>query len=257
MPNPPACSGLGRHCQELDLKVRISDLDDDGLTLQDAASTWITGHTERITFGDPYSENRMLYVDATVHVPCRYLDANGTGSRCTAHGFRGRPPRSTQPHALRRLQLGGDRFSIVHGKRRRNLRLSLEQPRGRALPIIHEENPCATAECRTSDNRVGAACCRDLTLEIEMPERQQRTEALLRARKTPFVCRIKREDEDTVECEVISACGYLDAGDGVSCTLHGRERPNGKPAKPSICSDWPDDLDEDETGHPGCVFCSE
>lgn len=256
MPQPPACSRLGRHCQELDVKVRISDLDDDGLTLQDAASTWLTGHTQCITWGDPYTEGRMLYVDATIHIPCRYLDANGTGSRCTAHGFRGRTPRSTQP-AARRLQLGGDRFSVIHRKRRRDLRLPMEESNGRSLPVIQDENPCATAECRTSDNTVGAACCRDLTLEIELPERRHRAEQLLRSRRSPYVCRIKRDDEDTMACEVISACGYLDPADGVSCTLHGRERPNGKPAKPSICSEWPDELDEDETGHPGCVFCSE
>jgi hypothetical protein len=51
--------------------VRISDLDDDGLTMQDASATWLTGHTERITWGEPYVEGRMLLVAATVHVPCR------------------------------------------------------------------------------------------------------------------------------------------------------------------------------------------
>ena len=74
-------------------------------------------------------------------------------------------------------------------------------------PVIQDENPCLEASCRTADNTVGAACCRDLTLELEIPKRQKRVEALLRSRKSPFVCRIKREDEDTMECEVISAYG--------------------------------------------------
>ena len=76
----------------------------------------------------------------------------------------------------------------------------------------------------------------------------------MRSRKKPYVCKVKREDEDILECEVISACGYLNAGDGVTCTLHGRIRPNGEPAKPYLCTEWPDELDDDETGHPGCVF---
>ncbi len=64
---------------------------------------------------------------------------------------------------------------------------------------------------------------------------------------------MRRVDSDTVECEIISACGYLDAEDGRSCTLHGRVLPNGASAKPQLCFEWPE-LEEDETGHAGCVF---
>ncbi len=131
--------------------------------------------------------------------------------------------------------------------------LPFEEPAPRSLPVIQSENPCATAKCRTADNKLGAACCRDLTLELDLPKRQKRLEALVRARKNPYVCRVNRDDDDTLDCEVISACGYLEEG-SVNCTLHGRLRPNGRPAKPSICSDWPDDLEDDETGHPGCVL---
>ncbi len=254
MPQPPPCKKMGRHCQELTLKVRISDLDDDSLTLQDAAATWLTGHTERITWGDPHIVERMLMVDATVHVPCRYLESNGDGARCAAHGHRGRMPRSSQAAERSPIQLGDERFSVIQDKRRRTLTLPPEKPADRSLPVVQEENPCLDAPCRTADNTRGAACCRDLTLELEIPKRQRRTELLLRSRRSPYLCKINREDEDTVECEVISACGYLDGDDGISCTLHGRVRPNDKPAKPSLCSDWPD-LEEDETGHPGCVFC--
>ncbi len=255
MPSPPPCRQLGRHCRELDVKVRISDLEDDGKTLQDAAATWLTGHTERITWGEPYVDDGLLMVDATIHVPCRYLEdtPRGGGSRCQAYGYRGRTPRSTQPTERAKLQHGHGRFSIIQHRLRRTLDLPFEEPPARSLPVVQEENPCATAKCRTADNRIGAACCRDLTLELDLPARKKRLEALVRARKSPFVCRVRRDDDDTLDCEVISACGYLENG-SVNCTLHGRQRPNGRPAKPSICSEWPDDLDEDETGHPGCVL---
>jgi len=72
----------------------------------------------------------------------------------------------------------------------------------------------------------------------------------LRARRAPYLCKVKREDEDTVDCEVISACGYLDANGG-GCVLHDRTLPNGRRAKPSLCYEWPE-LEPDETGHTGC-----
>ena len=252
MPNPPPCKHLGRHCRELDVTVRISDLEDDSLTLQDAAATWLTGHTERITWDEPYVADGLFMVDATIHVSCRYLAENGKGARCEAHRFTGKMPSSTQVQ-LAELQLGGDEFSIIHGRKRVPLTLPFEEEPARSLPVLESENPCANAQCRTSDNKVGAACCRDLTLELDLPESQQRAEALIRSRKAPYVCRIKRDDDETLDCEVISACGYLEEG-SVNCTLHGRERPNDRPAKPSICSEWPDELEEDETGHPGCVL---
>ena len=254
MPTPPPCSNLGRHCQELAVTVRISDLEDDGKTLQDAAATWLIGHTERISWSAPYTANGLLKVDVTIHVPCRYLEADGgNGARCEVHGFRGNMPRSTQPAEPKKLQLGDEQFTVIHRGKRRRLELPLEEPPPRSLPVLESDNPCATAECRTADNKRGAACCRDLTLELDLPKRQKRMEALVRARRTPYVCRIKRDDDETLDCEVISACGYLEDGT-VNCTLHGRLRPNGRPAKPSICTDWPDELDEDETGHPGCVL---
>jgi hypothetical protein len=253
MPTPPPCKQLGRHCRELEVTVRISDLEDDGKTLQDAAATWLMGHTERITWGDPYVADGLLKVDATVHVACRYLEESAKGARCQAHGHRGRAPRSSQPDEPAQLQFGDGRFSIVQHRLRRNLSLPFEEPPPRSLPVVESDNPCATADCRTADNKRGAACCRDLTLELDLPVRMKRLEALVRARKTPYVCRVKRDDDDTLDCEVISACGYLENG-SVDCTLHGRLRSNGRPAKPSICSEWPEELDEDETGHPGCVL---
>jgi len=83
-----------------------------------------------------------------------------------------------------------------------------------------------------------------------IPESATRTMALLKARKSPYFCKVEREGPDAVEAEVISACAYLEE-DGITCALHNRVLPNGRLAKPSICMEWPD-LEPDDLGHPGC-----
>jgi hypothetical protein len=120
----------------------------------------------------------------------------------------------------------------------------------RSLPVQASANPCATAPCRTADNTKGAACCRDFQIEIMCTRRQGALEALVRSRKSPYLCKVERESPYSLSGEFISACGFL-MEDGVNCVLHGRKRPDGRPAKPDLCSEWP------ETGdlmHPGCVF---
>jgi len=77
-------------------------------------------------------------------------------------------------------------------------------------------------------------------------------EALVRSRLSPYLCKVSRESEDALEAEMISACGFLD-DEGLNCTLHGRMRADGRPAKPDLCSEWP----ENGKGlHPGCIFYS-
>jgi hypothetical protein len=39
--------------------------------------------------------------------------------------------------------------------------------------------------------------------------------------------------------------------DGIGCSLHGRRRADGRPAKPDLCSEWPP---KNQGLHPGCVF---
>ena len=259
MPHPPPCARLGRQCRTLGVTLHIADLEDDTPTEQDAAGTWLLGHTERIAFGVPYVAHGRLVVDAVVYVPCKYLREDaaggpGTSVRCAAHGFTGHvPPALAPPPPARRH--GADRFTLVEKHRVRQVTARRTRSSRRTLPTLQPPNPCATAPCRTADNRRGAACCRDLTLDVLHAEGDGDLEALLRARKSPYLCKVKRTDPTLIECEVISACGYLD-DDGVSCILHGRTRPNGRPAKPWICSQWPDfEKDDDEfTGHPGCVF---
>jgi hypothetical protein len=75
-------------------------------------------------------------------------------------------------------------------------------------------------------------------------------EALVRSRKSPYLCKVERESADQLNMEVLSACAYRKE-DGVSCDLHDRTRADGRPAKPLMCWAWP----ERRVGlHPGCAF---
>jgi hypothetical protein len=258
VPPTPPCTALGRQCRELPVTLRIADKHEDSQTFLDAAATWLTGHTEHIKMGAPHFRGSALVVDAVLHVPCKYLrmpTTHGAGrARCTAHGYRGPVPSESRlpnpkPPGFRNPD---GTFDVVFKNRRQALPLPLKRSAQRQLPVAEPANPCATAPCRTADNKRGAACCRDLTLEIVTAKSDTRTELLLRARKSPYLCKVSRTSDDIVECEMISACGYL-GDDGITCALHDRILPNGRLAKPSICYEWPD-LGPDDTGHPGCVF---
>lgn len=249
-PVPPPCRGMGAHCRGLRVVLRVSTLDS-GPSSADHESTWLMGHTERITFlSDLWEDDGDLYVAAQLHVPCRFLSEAipGSPARCRAHGFVGAPP-VTRPERAPRI-LGKDRFRIVDGGHlvSRNLP-SKPEPR-RSLPIATFPNPCATATCKTADHRVGAACCRDLQIELMCTTRERHLESLIRARRSPLLCKIGRESPFSLSAEMISACGFL-REDGISCGLHGRTRSDGRPAKPDLCSHWPDG---GEILHPGCVF---
>jgi hypothetical protein len=237
---------MGEHCRQLRVTLRIGSLDE-GPTSLDHEATWLLGHTERLTFTDLWHGEGDLYVDAVLHVPCRYLTVEGKVTRCTAHGFTGsvrsEPVRPVQPR-----RLGGDRFRVVDDMR--TATRVLPHPGAlRGLPVL-DGNPCATAPCKTADHRRGAACCRDLQIEIMCTRRQTRLESLVRSRRSPYLCKVTRPGEFSIEAEMISACAYL-AEDGVACSLHGRVRADGRPAKPDLCSDWPP---RDKGLHPGCVF---
>ena len=244
-PRVPPCRALGSQCRSIPVTLRIGPLED-GTASLDHEATWLFGHTQHITFSEIWEDEGELYADATLHVSCRYLRREGAVAQCTAHGFRGPAPRGAfQPQQLR--QLGGDRFQVVEN--RRVVRRSLPKP-SRGLPVLQSENPCALAPCRTADNSRGAACCRDLQVEIMCTRREQRLEALVRSRRSPYLCKVERAGDFSIEAEVISACGYLD-DDGIGCSLHGRTRADGRPAKPDLCSDWPP---KNKGLHPGCVF---
>jgi hypothetical protein len=243
---PPPCSGLGRQCRELAVTLRVG-MTDQGPDSLDHEATWLLGHTETISFGTLRPEGRNLLVPAVLHMTCRYLRTERSGeAECRAHGFRGPAPAPTTPAAAPR-RLESDQFNMI--EHHQPTQLALTAP-PRLLPVLEKENPCASAPCRTADNRRGAACCRDLQVEIMCAPEDRALEALVRSRRSPYLCKITREGHESLEAEVISACGYLD-DNGVTCTLHGRTRPDGRPAKPDLCSEWP----QDGKGlHPGCVF---
>ncbi len=260
----PSCQSLGRHCRELAVTLSVASLDDDDAAARDALATWLLGHRQRISFREPYWRGRRLVTDAVIHVPCKYLETAGDGdgqrgtaapamARCAAHGFVGPMPPTTQPAEPPPLQHEDGTHTVVHRGRSRRLTLPVRPAPRHALPVLSPPNPCVGAPCRTADNARGAACCRDLTLEILAPADQRRSdrlEALLLARRAPYLCKTERVNADIIECEVISSCGYLE-DDGISCALHQRVRPDGVPAKPDVCSSWPD-LGPEDVGHPGC-----
>lgn len=248
--NLPPCTRLGRQCHSIPVTLRLGELED-GDPL-DHEATWLLGHTERLTFTSVWAGDGDLYAEAVIHVPCRFLKSDGVQATCAVYGFQGPAPRPRRVPQPRRM--GGDRFRVVENQR--VVTRTLPFPK-RSLPVLEAPaaasstaNPCATARCETADHRRGAACCRDLQVEIMCTRRERRLEALVRSRKSPYLCKVARAGDYSIEAEIISACDYLEPG-GVNCTLHGRERPDGRTAKPALCFDWPP---KRQTLHPGCVF---
>jgi hypothetical protein len=244
-PLAPPCHALGSQCRAVPVILRVGALGE-GNTSLDHESTWLIGHTQHISFYGIWEDEGELYVDAMLHVPCRFLRRDGATASCTAYGFTGATPRGpARPEQPRRLNR--DRFLVVENRRTAVRTLP---PPPRSLPVMTTANPCALASCRTADHTRGAACCRDLQIEIMCTKRQRRLEALVRSRRSPYLCKVERAGDFSIEAEIISACAYLD-DDGIGCSLHGRHRPDGRPAKPDLCSEWP----EKKQGlHPGCVF---
>jgi hypothetical protein len=198
-----------------------------------------------------YRRHQALYAAVTLHVPCRYLKTEGETSRCSAHGFQAQRLEPAPYAPLIRRAVNGRATLVENGHlTTRTLTPRPEAPAARALPVLPAANPCATARCRTADNRIGAACCRDLQVEILCDQNDTEREALIRSRQSPYLCKISREGRDSIDAEMISACSYLE-GDGIHCSLHGWLRPDGRTAKPDLCFDWPGNH---ETLHPGCVF---
>ena len=242
---------MGSQCRRIPVTLRVGEFED-GADSLDHESTWLLGHTQHITFGKLWVDEGELYVDAVLHVACRFLNREGAGASCAIYGYHtDRLPTARRLDQPRRL--GGSRFQIVENHRpvRRNLPFEIETARpARSLPVLASENPCATAPCRTAEHTRGAACCRDLQVEIMCTREERYLEALVRSRRSPYLCKIDRAGDFSLDVEMISACGYL-GDDGIACALHGRRRADGRPAKPDLCSEWPP---KNKGLHPGCVF---
>jgi hypothetical protein len=240
---------MGSQCRSLRVILRVTSLDDGPLS-GDHEATWLMGHTGRITFlSDLWEDDEDLYVSAELRVPCRFLAEGPEGASCRVHGYRQRTRRPL-PHTPAPRRLGGDRFRVVERGRLVSRTLAPTPVPRSSLPVLEFPNPCATAACRTADNQRGAACCRDLQIEVMCTSRERRLEALIRARRRPYLCKVEREGKFSLNAEMISACGFL-GEDGVACSLHGRSRADGRPATPELCSEWPEG---GESLHPGCVF---
>lgn len=233
------------------MTLRIGSLEQ-GVDSADHEATWLLGHTQHISFRNLRARDLDLLVDAVLHVRCRHLKLlpGDSTSVCAAHGFQGAFP-GTSRGPLQPRQLGSEKFLIVENHELAAVTL---KPPARSLPVIDGDlsdvNPCSIAPCTTADHKRGSACCRDLQVEILCSSSDQQLEALVRSRLAPYLCKVSRESADALEAEMISACGFLDQ-EGSNCTLHGRERPDGRPAKPDLCSTWPDD---GRGLHPGCIF---
>ena len=159
------------------------------------------------------------------------------------------PPRTRGAEQPRKL--GGDLFLVVDEHQLAAQRLPFP---ARSLPVVQDDpdniNPCSIAPCTTADHTRGSACCRDLQVEIMCQRSDTALEAMVRSRLSPYLCKVSRESDEALEAEMISACGFLDE-EGANCTLHGRKRPDGRAAKPELCSEWPDD---GKGLHPGCIL---
>ncbi len=244
MTKAPPCTSVGSQCHGLEVTLRCAKIDD-GPNSADHEATWLLGHTERIDFGPLVRHGSELQCAVYLAVPCRFARMNGMGVVCGAHGFTGTVPLPSRTPASRRLE--ENRFELVDGGRLIPIELG-RAPTG--LPVLHSENPCETARCRTADHKIGAACCRDLQVEILCHPDESLLESLVRSRKSPYLCKVDRESPDSLGAEVISACSFL-GEDGINCSLHFRTRADGRSAKPDLCFDWPRPGD---SYHSGCVF---
>lgn len=243
---------MGPQCRRLRVLLRVATLEDGNPGSADHEATWLLGHTQRITFlGDLRRDGADLYHEAILQVPCRHLkDSPDGGERCAAHGFTRRGGRDREPDPAEPRRFSEDRFRIVERGRVVTRTLPEAARKPRELPIHAGSNPCREAPCRTADHVRGGACCRDLQVKIMCTTRQDGLEALIRHRQSPYLCKVEREDPFSLDAEMISACAFL-LPDRVHCALHGRKRPDGRDAKPDLCSDWPEPGDQ---MHPGCVF---
>ena len=125
-------------------------------TSLDHEATWLLGHTERITFGELWEGEGDLYVEAVLHVPCRYLrsEEGPRNAGCTATGASPRRPPRRRPQPRR---LGGNRFRIVDECQARG---DPNAPGGASLramrcPVLAARTPAPRRRAGPSDHTTG------------------------------------------------------------------------------------------------------
>ena len=237
---PPPCRSLGSQCRGIPVILRVGALEEGTppWIMRPPGSSGIPSTSPSMTSGRTRGSYTWTQCSTFLAATCKPTE---TAPAAPPTGSRGPTPRGpAKPEQPRRwagtVRGGGEPADDGPAPSRR-------QPAAfRSWPA----NPCALAACRTADNPRGAACCRDLQIEIMCTKRQRRLEALVRSRRSPYLCKVERAGDFSIEAEIISACGYLD-DDGIGCTLHGRRRADGRPAKPDLCSEWP------QKKHRGCT----
>ena len=247
MNSPPPCKALGRQCRSLRVTLRVGDLaDGPGL---DHEATWLLGHTEAITFGRPRRVKGDLLVEAELRVPCRYLGPGpGGGSACRAHGFHGPVVRGAAAGEAQPRRLARDRFRVVD--RHRQADLALLPPR-RSLPGPEWHQSLRGGALSDRGQHPARGMLPGSADRDPLPARRGPAGASDPVPAEPLPLQ-DRADGPTVD----RGGGHLrlwlpGRTDGVSCGLHGRLRPDGRTAKPDLCSEWPDD---GKGEHPGCIF---
>ena len=251
-PAPP-CSALGSQCQEIPVTLRIGSLEQ-GASAADHEATWLLGHTERISFRNlrargPRPAGRCR---PPRPLPAPQATPRRSAGVCAAHRLHTGPFPPPSRGAAQPRQLGGEKFLVVEDHALAAVALKVPP---RSLPVVdgdliggeslfdrpvHHGGPSA---------RLGLLS-RPAGGDPLFPLGHSDLEALVRSRLSPYLCKITRASEDALEAEMISACGYLD-GRGSELHPAWAERPDGRPAKPDLCSEWPDN---GKGLHPGCIF---
>ena len=188
----------------------------------DHEATWLLGHTQQITFSELWEGEGDLYVEAVLHVRCRYLHEDGDWRSARPHGFEGR----NAPRARREPTAAAARRRPV---------------RGRGGPpecgVRELWPPAAPAGARRCHRRRESLRDRPLPHGRQHPQSrllpgpagrdhvhqaQRRLEALVRSRRSPYLCKIERAGR-------LLARG----GDDLRLRLPGRRWRRLHPARPA------------------------
>ena len=127
----------------------------------DHEATWLIGHTQHISFSSSGRTKGELYVDADAPRSLPLLQSEGSRAQCAAARLRRAQP--TRARASRASPGSWAATGSWSWRTAGSRAAWLPRPGGFRC------SPAATLRagpCRTADNTAGAACCRDLQIEI-------------------------------------------------------------------------------------------